>query len=202
MNCTTAEKWISDWLDGALKPDRKKILHAHLESCLGCRDYAEQIRFLGAEADRLYSDASRVLDAETFTAELRTKLFRLKKENHEKHSKHGKSGLSLPVRWRWAAAAASLFLMIGLQFLLQTNGPLEFRADLYTFSYENALSDISWELQGDEHLAEAFNSLILNSIEEELDSFEMYMENSLYPGDLSEEELKILEAELKKEVTS
>lgn len=75
-------------------------------------------------------------------------------------------------------------------------------AGLYPCSYAETLSEITGELQRGQSLEDLFNSLILASIEEELRGDETvlyggYGEGLLFLEDLSDEELKILEKELK-----
>lgn len=52
MRCRTAEKWLSDRLDGALGPRRSARLEAHLRSCPACRAGRDALERLRAEAAR------------------------------------------------------------------------------------------------------------------------------------------------------
>ena len=201
MNCAKAEKWISDWVDGALPSGRERLLHAHLSGCSACRSYIEQVRFLSREADSLYADAVPSMIEDVLASKLTDNLLRM----GGKEQMVRKTGL-LP-GWRWAAALSALVLILGLHGLLQPERAQFSRPDLYPVSYEGALFEITWELEGDARLAEIFNALILNSIDDELgggvlNDMDGYMNNPFLLNDLTEEELKLLEDELKKDKKS
>jgi hypothetical protein len=201
MNCTKAEKWISDWVDGALPPGRERVLQAHLSGCSACRSYLEQVRFLNREADSLYEDAATSKIEDVLVSRLTDSLTRMGGNEQRMRASGPLPG------WRWAAAIAALVLILGLYGLLQPERAIFTRPDLYPVSYEGALSEITWELEGDARLEEIFNALILNSIEDELgggvlNEMDGYMNNPFFLNDLTEEELKLLEDELKKEKKS
>ena len=201
MKCSKAEKWISDRVDGALPAGREGLLQSHLSTCPSCRDHARQILRLVEEVDALYPDDVGIFDGKAFSSRLRTKL----SQSESSGPKVFQTGRR-PV-WRWAAASASLLLILGLQLLFKTDPSADMWANLYPYSYESTLSEISWEIQQDRRLEDIFNSLILTSIQEELDGDEVdiyggYMGGSFLLEDLSDEDLKILEEELKKDITS
>jgi hypothetical protein len=201
MRCKKAEKWISDWMDGVLSARREGILRSHLARCRSCSEYARQVRLLKEETEALYAGAAGAFDGEAFSARLRSNLVRQKRGEGKISSSPGKPA------WRWAAAATSLLLLLSIQLLFPPSRYEETWANLYPNSYEGTLSEITRELQLDRGLEDVFNSLILTSIEEELDGEEMdyyggYPWRSLLMEELSEEDLKWLEKELKKDITS
>jgi hypothetical protein len=201
MKCSKAEKWISDRVDGALPAGREGLLQSHLSTCPSCRDHARQILRLVEEVGALYPDEAGIFDGKDFSSRLRNKLS-LSESSEPKVFQTGRRQV-----WRWAAASASLLLILGLQLLFKTDSSADMWANLYPYSYESTLSEISWEIQQDRRLEDIFNSLILASIEEELDEDEVdiyggYIGGSFLLEDLSDEDLKILEEELKKDITS
>ncbi|TFG56526.1 MAG: zf-HC2 domain-containing protein, partial [Candidatus Aminicenantes bacterium] len=50
MRCETITKWLSDDLDGALSPNRKARLEAHLRECRACLGTRSDLILLQAEA--------------------------------------------------------------------------------------------------------------------------------------------------------
>jgi len=201
MKCSKAEKWISDRADGALPSQRESLLQSHLSTCPSCCDYARQILRLNEEMDALYPNTDGAFDGKAFSSSLRANLSPLESGGGKViHS----GRLSI---WSWAAASASLLLILGLQFLFQPDPSPDIWANLYPYSYEGTLSEISWEIEQDRRLEDMFNSLILTSIEEELEGDEVdlyggYLDGSFLFEDLSDEDLKLLEEELKKDITS
>lgn len=201
MNCAKAEKWISDWVDRALPPGKEKMLLAHLSVCSACRLYSEQASFLSREAQNLYADAVPSGIEDVLAAKLKDSL--IGKSAEEQAGQ--KAGLQSA--WRWAAALSALVLILGLHGLLEPERALILGPDFYNSSYESVLFEITWEIEEDARLAEIFNAMILNSIEDELGGGVLndmggYRENPLFLNDFTEEELKLLEDELKKDIKS
>jgi predicted anti-sigma-YlaC factor YlaD len=44
MDCQDLVELVSDYLEGAVSPDRRAEIDAHLASCEGCTAYLEQMR--------------------------------------------------------------------------------------------------------------------------------------------------------------
>jgi hypothetical protein len=107
--------------------------------------------------------------------------------------------------WRWAWGAAVLVVAVVLGLLLRPRSNLSLQSDVFTF--ETCLGRLDQEIGDDAELAGNFNLVLLSSLQKELTSA-MPEENPIFFDDLllweslSEEEWRILEQELKKELTS
>ena len=107
------------------------------------------------------------------------------------------------IRWKWAWAGLASVFIIGVMiflYLSQDRVPQE----VYIFSFENSLAQIYKEIGSDAELEDLFNSVILASIDESLEDLEgailpEFYENPLLWDNPTEEEMKFLESELKKE---
>ncbi len=42
--CKEAVELLTDYLEGVLLPEKRRQLEEHIASCLGCRNYLEQVR--------------------------------------------------------------------------------------------------------------------------------------------------------------
>ncbi|NIM59102.1 MAG: hypothetical protein GTO16_09205 [Candidatus Aminicenantes bacterium] len=189
------EKLISNNIDGELQGKKKKLLEKHLRKCQSCSSYAENIQRIHEEAKSLEKpDASPVL-WEEFASQIKTEICSTKQEKQ-----HGKA-LFLKWKWAWASAALSFVIAAGLfLYLNQSKTPQE----IYVFSFESSLAKIYQEIGNDQKLEELFNSVISASIGETLEDSEWsdrpdYFENLILWEDLTEEEMRFLESEIKKE---
>jgi hypothetical protein len=117
MRCADAQEWISEYLDGELGTKREKELKAHLEACPDCRSLARDFAEIVQQARNLKSPepspslwprlAAAVRDSleETPVAGLRRK---------------GAWGVLGNVnRWRFAAAAALVLVVVGAVVIRQ-----------------------------------------------------------------------------------
>jgi anti-sigma factor RsiW len=103
MNCTWMEKNLVAYLDGKADPGTRRKAEAHLASCAGCRERAEEFRALWS----VLEEAPAVAPSASFDAAVRQRIAR----------EPQRSGL-----WAWLtpsprlalAVAAMLVLSIGL----------------------------------------------------------------------------------------
>lgn len=197
MRCHDYEKWISDCLDGVLGEDQKALLDLHLTECPSCRAYGKRLSRIQQEAGRLRN--ARV--APSYWEELSSAV-RRRLEAPEQGRSQGR-----PVRWnwRWAWGAAVLFLAVVSGLLLRPRPAPSFGPDVFTF--EACLGRLAQEIGGDDELAGNFNLLLLNSLHKDLSSAMLeenpvFSEDALFWEGLSEEEWKVLEEEIDRELKS
>jgi len=188
------ELWLSNGIDGELSERKKKFLESHIRKCSSCRSYAENIQRIHEEAKRLESPEVSPVYWEEFTSRIRKEIYSVKKEKPQ--------GKALLLRWKWAWAGAALLFVIvtGLfLYLTQNKTPQE----LYVFSFESSLARIYQAIGSDQELEELFNSVISASIGENLEDSGWgerpdFYENLILWEDLTEEEMRFLESEIKK----
>lgn len=198
MECKKIEKWVSDNIDDELSEKKKKILKAHLKRCSSCRSYAKVIERIHNETKSLETPEVSPAYWEEFTSRLKTKI-----SSSLPEKRRGKAPF---LRWKWAWAGAGLIfvIVVGLSlYLIQNRAPQE----VYIFSFESSLSQIYQEIGNDPELEDFFNSVILDSIGEILEDSEWIIspdiyENPLLWEDLTEEEMRFLESEIKKNAKS
>lgn len=193
MGCQKFEKWLSDRLDGELPEKKWKALSRHLEKCASCQAYSRDIERIQSESPLMDRPELSASYWEGFTLRLkeRASSFRTPKENLP---------FLLKWKWVWAAPLLTLFVVLGLIYFLNQERTAE---EVYVFSLEKAMTRVYQEIGEDAELVEIFNSVILASIGETLGEAQLeerseFYKDSLFFQDLSEEEMKYLESELKK----
>jgi hypothetical protein len=134
---------------------------------------------------------------EALSAEIRRKL-RLERPGE-------RAGRSLTLIWRWArlAGPAVLALVLGVVIL---RGRGEAPQD-DVFSLEGCFDRVAREIAGDDDLAAGFSRFIIESLVEEreasLPSGDVYIWNEPYFWEcLGDDELRLVEEEIKKEIPS
>jgi len=196
MRCEKIEKWLSDRIDGELSKKKEGLLEDHLERCASCRSYAALIEKLQDETVSLEKPEASPSFWEGFASRLKANLTSSKQEEKEERP------LALRWNWIWSVAALLAVVVVGSYLLFfQSQMPQE----MYVFSLENSLARIYQEIGDDPELEELFNSVIIASIGESLEDSEWrerpdFLENLLLWEDLTEEEMKFLESEIKKDV--
>ncbi len=195
MRCQKIEKWISDRIDGELSKEKEEILEDHLERCASCRSYAASIAKLQDEAVSIKDSEISPAFWEGFASKLKANLKSFQQERKERRF------FALGWNWVWSGAALLAVAVIGLYLLFFQSPPPQ---EMYVFSLENSLESIYQEIGDDFELEELFNSVIVASIGESLEDSEWrarpdFLENLLWE-DLTEEEMKFLESEIKKDV--
>jgi hypothetical protein len=195
MRHNKIEKMLSNNIDGELPEKEKKILESHLRKCPSCSSFAENIKRIHEEAKSLERPEASPVNWAEFTSRVKTKISSAPKEEMQ--------GVPLFSKWKWAWAGASLLLVIVAAlflYLTQYKAPQE----EYVFSFENSVTKIYEEIGSDPELEDLFNSVILASIGETLedsgwDERPDFYENLIFWENLTEEEMKFLESEIKKD---
>lgn len=189
------EKLLSNNIDGELPEKKKKILETHLRKCSSCSSYAENVERIHNEAKSLEKLEASPVRWEEFTSRIKTEITSIQQEKLR--------GAPLFLRWKWAwAGAALLFLIVvGLLFYIIQDKESQ---ELYVFSFESSLAKIYQEIGSDQELEQLFNSVLSASIGETLEDSGWgerpdFYENLILWEDLTEEEMRFLESEIKKD---
>jgi len=197
MKCEKIEHWISDGLDGALTPNKKERLKCHLTACPACREYQRKVRQIQAESVRIEEPGVLPEHLEALSAGI---MGNLRLEKQEKGA-----GRALPLIWRWTRLAAPMLLVLVLGvFLFRGRGEAP-QDDV--FSIEGCFDRVAREIAGDAELAASFNSFLTETLAQEedalfaLDDPTIWNEPYFWEG-LSDEELTLIEEEVKKEIRS
>lgn len=194
MRCEKVKKWISDKLDGELSEERKKLLEAHFHRCEGCRLYAENLEKIqknarSLEVPNIFPDYWK-----DFDFRLKTKISSCEQDESRR--------VPFFLGWKWILASAALIFVFFLSFfyLARIKTPQE----VYILSFEDTFEQIYNEISSDPELEELFNSVILASLDENVDDFSRiirseFYETSLFWEGVTEEEMDFLEIEIKKD---
>ncbi|MGD2245153.1 MAG: zf-HC2 domain-containing protein [Candidatus Aminicenantes bacterium] len=196
MKCKKIEKWLSDRIDGELSKEKERLLEDHLERCASCRSYAALIEKIQDEAVNIKDEKISPAFWEGFALKLKANLKSFQQERKERRP------LVRGWKWVWSGAALLAVVVVGL-YLLLTQSPAP--KEMYVFSLENSLARIYQEIGDDAELEKLFNSVIMESIGESLEDSEWrerpdFLGNLLLREDITEEEMKFLESEIKKDV--
>lgn len=196
MNCRTSERWISDDLDGRLSPGRRGRLRLHCEHCPACRAFRADAAVLQKAARALPDPAPPEDYWGEFERRLRSGL-----AEAPRPSAGTRIAAFHPARRRaWAAAVLALLAAGGI-LLFRPRGtgeggfPVYFRTPL---QFDQAVG-------ADAELAEAVNGLVLGSIGEDVRGdadiwLPRLAADPLFWEGLSDEDLKHIEAELRREI--
>ncbi len=195
MRCRKIEKLLSDNIDGELSEKKNKILKTHIRKCSLCSLYAENIERLHKQAKNLERLEVSPVYWEEFTSRIKTEI------SYAQQEKMRGSPLLLRWKWAWAGAALLFVIVVGLFFYLTQNKTPQ---EAYVFSFESSLVKIYQEIGSDQELEQLFNSVILASIGETLedsgwDERPDFYENLILWENLTEEEMRYLESEIKKD---
>ncbi len=198
MSCKKFQKWLSDRIDGVLSPRKERILQAHLENCDSCRDYSARLSKLQAEAANPEGPRLSPEYWREFGRRLEIKLSSVDKEKTP----------SAPVflRWRWGFVAAGLVVLCALVVRFAFFRPQKL-GDVYPLSQGETLAWIDQEVSADPGLANLFDQAILDSIDEAVPGARgigplEFGEDPLFLESLTDEDIKICEAEIIKEMKS
>jgi len=189
------ELWLSNSIDGKLRERKKRFLESHLRKCSSCRSFAENIQIIHEEAKNLEKPEVSPAYWKEFTSKIITEI---------SSPQQDKVRVSLPFFRRklsWAGAALLFVIVAGLFLYLTKTKAVQ---EEYIFSFENSVTKIYQEIGSDPELEDLFNSVILASIGETLEDSEWderpdFYENLILWEDLTEEEMKFLESEIKKD---
>jgi hypothetical protein len=189
------EMLLSDDVDGELPEKKKKILESHLRKCSSCSSFAENIQRIHEEAKILDRPEVSPVYWEEFTSRIKAEI------SSPQQDKMGVAPLFLRWKWAWAGAALLFVIATGLFLYLSLNKTPQ---EEYIFSFENSVVKIYQEIGSDLKLEELFDSVILASIGETLEDSGLgedpdFYENLILWENLTEEEMKFLESEIKKD---
>ncbi len=197
MKCEKIERWISDGLDGALSPKNRPRLEAHLSTCPACREYQNRVRRIQAESERLEGPEVSVDRLDALSARI---IYQLRLERLDE-----RAGSGLRLIWRWARLIVPAVLVLALGVVLSRGRGEAPQDDI--FSLEGCFDRVAREIAGDAELAAGFNRFITESLTGEEDpslpSADIYIWNEPYFWEsLSDNELRLVEEEVKKEFRS
>jgi hypothetical protein len=208
MRCQKIEKWISDFIDDELSEKKKKILKDHVQICRRCRAYQSNLQKLREEVHALEARETAPQSLLDFSSRLRTGL-----ESWEQR-KRKDTAVSPVWKWRWergwdwkyAAVGLAVTFLI-LMFILLPQRTSQYESKFYVFTIEDVLTQVFSEIGDNPELENSYNSIILRSLENELDvlGYIQTADPYDYPliwEELTEEELKFIESEIKKEMKS
>lgn len=184
---------MSDLLDGRLSVQKQISLDQHLKRCEECRVYKQRLEIIRRETRSLSETPVPSDFFADFPRRLEARLVEVRPSE-----KRGILG------WKrgWLPAAAGLLVVIFLALWLFRSGA-KVDGEVYVLSLDEAVGQVVYEIGGDAELEIAFNSLILATIEEIVEN--SYLDardvtrNPLLWEDLSEEDWRLLESEIKKD---
>jgi len=197
MKCEHYQRWISDDLDGALAAKKREKLESHLAVCSVCRFYRRALALIQAEGRALEPRPVAPDYFDDFTAAIETKL-------RQEEKAAGRVG-PVPPRWKWAWASIPLALALILGIVLFRSRGDGVRNEI--FSFEACLDQVFEEIGGDDEVAADFNRYLSGSL---LDGGEgIVLEDDInlwsepfFWRSLSDEDLRRIEAEIKKGIRS
>lgn len=194
MRCETMKRKLSDDLDGTLSPRRKARLEAHLRECPSCRAY-------GADILRLQEGAAQTEGRSPeywagFEKRLASKLASV-----EPVPMTAGGPAFLRRRVIWTAASFLALVAVGTYFALIRPGGNPAAAWV---PYEDPMVPLLQEAESDLEFGNLVNREILASIEDmtlvpEAETAFPSADDPLFWEGLSEDELELIAAELKKE---
>ena len=197
MTCRTAERWMSDEMDGCLSERRRARLAAHIEKCRECRLYRTRLEIVRRESANIPHPVLGEGYWEDFEGRLKSRLEAAAAGPNEITS-------PVPVRtfrpaWKWAWAGATVAVLAVLAILVH---PPRRSADVFLAFYPGeAVVFFENEMTGNPALAESFNRILADAIGETIrDSgtheSEVLWDDPLFWESLSLEEMQMIEAEL------
>ena len=196
MSCRKIEKWISDSMDKEISGRKKLLIEEHVKDCSSCRSFRDTILRIEDEVKNLeMTDVSSAYFQE-FSTRLKSRLLSLKGEEKKE------SPPFIKPQWVLTASAFVMAIVIGIVILLSLPKKIQ-EEEFYAFSFDKAVEEVYREIGDDIQLDQAFNSLILTSINDLLSPSgwaEMQRpEDDLFLWEnLTDEELTFLESEIKK----
>lgn len=194
MTCRTAERWVSEDLDGRLSPGAKIRLARHLASCADCRAYRGRLEIIQREARGILNPVLQEGHGDDWENRLRARL----------EAVAGSGGTSAPEcaprpAWKWAWAGTSAVFLAVLAFLFLTpRRPVEEWPAFYPGDAEVYLEN---EMARNPALAENINRILAESIAELLKESGVPEHDWLWDDpflweNLSLEEMKMIEADM------
>ena len=199
MRCKKIERWIPDSIDGEASAEKKEKIQEHIQKCSLCRAYRDSAE----KIQKVAKDFQHLELPREYWKELPAKM----KEEVSSVGREKKRWNIFTPSWKWAWMGAGLVLVVFLALYLVyfKTAPVQ---EYYVFSFEDSINMIYEQIGDDPELEDIFNTLILASITDSLESTDYesipdyYDELTTYLGEYSEEELNFLETEIKNEINS
>lgn len=194
MKCERYQVWISDEIDGALAAKKKRRLEAHLRSCAGCRAYRRDLLRIQEESGLEKVDPGTADYFEKFTAAVQTSLRR--------EIETAVRVRRAPLAWRWAWVSAPLALALILGIIIFRGGRDGLSHEI--LSFEDCLERVYQEIGGDDESAAEFSRFLSGSLLGGGDTvgledgLELWSDPFFWRS-LSDEDLRLIEAEIKNE---
>ncbi len=194
MTCEHYQRLISDDIDGALAGRERRKLQSHLDSCSACREYRIDLAHIQAESGLVKAGTVDPDYLERFAITIETKL---------RQEKQITGGTLLKWRWAWVFAPLALALVLGI-FLFR-NGGNGLKHEV--FSFEGCLDRVFQEIGGEDEIAADFNRFLSDSLLEGSESavlegdIDIWSEPFFWRS-LSDQDLKLIETEIKKGIRS
>jgi len=202
MRHKTAERWISDDLDRALSSGRKVKLESHLGACPSCRAYRTGLEKIQSRA-ALGSPALPEDYWKSRLAALRAGLTEPSSNRMERRSPSRHVPGFFPWKpWAWAGGGSALAAAAVLFFLLLPGRPMY---DAYAYSLGDPGGAIEEHLGTDETVIREFNLSLVSSLSEPLteeatDVVSLLGEQAFVLENLSDEEIRLLNREIVREI--
>lgn len=196
MRCVKARRWLSDELDGALRPARKARLAVHLSSCPDCRAYRDDLVRLEAAAG--WGLERSADDWAAFERRLEARL-----DAEARKESVGRALEASRKAWIWPAVASSAAAALILWLSLGPPGG-DGGEPLFGGGPESLASLIA-AAETDPDVGERLSEQVQRSIREMTGGWQERIrtaaaEDPLFWECLSDEELERLAAELAKDV--
>jgi len=194
MRCRTAQRRISDGIDGALGSGRRVRLEAHLMDCPDCRAYRDRLARLQGEIRPAEEPP------EGYWAGLERRI-----EARLDREEGGRSpvGMPFPARRRMAWAAACLFVAAGTALWFALLRPKTVLTAVW-IPETDPLMPLLLEAEADPELEKAVEGEIRDSIAElapalDADAAALAASDPLFWGGLSDEDLGVIADWMEKE---
>lgn len=194
MRCETVKRWLSDDRDGALAPERRVRLEAHLRECRDCRGYRVVLSRIQAGTPPVADRSPEYWSA--FERRLESKL-----DDVESIRGPARAPLFAGRRWAWAAAGFLVMAAVGVYFAVRRPaGALE----TAWVPYQDPLAQLLMEAEADPEVENLVNRELLASLSDadpdaDGDDGVLVASDPLFWEGLSEEELEYIAAELERE---
>jgi hypothetical protein len=200
MKCEKIQHWLSDSVDGEIQKGKKADIDAHLDSCPSCRAFLDQITQIDEEARSFDVPGLSPMKSGEFASRLKSAISELEEKSE--------GGILHVFRKKWIFVPASVFLLSLFILTFVFYEKRDFKAEeVYVFSLGKVVEEIYQVMGNDLVLEEAFHSLLSASINKMLITADwderLNSEDDLFLWEeFSEEELEILEQEIKRDNNS
>ena len=197
MSCKNKKRKISDLIDGRFPAQQKSVLENHISRCLSCQEYKNQLIELRSQVRGREQKVMSKDETQEFSIRLKNRL--LNEQRKEKKMNR------FPGFEKWACAVAGFTIVLFLLVYFVILQPISVQTEEYfVLSYEEAIENISRELNQEPGLVDVFNSILtasLNEAFEELgeDKVSLILENFIYDEKSGIEDTKILESKTKRD---